>query len=98
MNKLFNKELLIYFLFILLFLLSFSLASSSKTALTLTDDDFIIGIDSAPVTIIEYASLSCSHCAEFHINTLPELIKEYVDKGKVKIVFRDFPFNYPSLL
>ena len=52
MNKLFNKELLIYFLFILLFLLSFSLASSSKTALTLTDDDFIIGIDSAPVTII----------------------------------------------
>ena len=98
MNKLFNKELLIYFLFILLFLLSFSLASSSKTALTLTDDDFIIGIDSAPVTIIEYASLSCSHCAEFHINTLPELIKEYVDKGKVKIEFRDFPFNYPALL
>ena len=46
----------------------------------------------------KYASLSCSHCADFHINTLPKLIEEYVDTGKVKIVFRDFPFNYPALL
>ena len=42
--------------------------------------------------------MSCSHCANFHIETLPQLIDEYVDTGKIKIVFRDFPFNYPALL
>ena len=63
-----------------------------------TKDDFVVGDKNAPVTIIEYASLSCSHCANFHNNTLNDLIKEYVDTGKARIVFRDFPFNYPALL
>ena len=80
----------------LFLILSFS--AYSESVLNITEDDFVIGNDNAPVTIIEYASLSCSHCADFHINTLPGLIEEYVDKGKVKIVFRDFPFNYPALL
>ena len=35
-----------------------------------------------PITVIEYASLSCSHCANFHQNTLPQIIEEYVDTGK----------------
>ena len=52
----------------------------------------------APITIIEYASLSCSHCADFHVNKLPKLIEEFVDTGKAKIVFRDFPFNWPALV
>ena len=51
----------------------------------------------APVTIIEYASMSCSHCADFHNNTLDDLKSEYIDTGKVRFVFRDFPFNYPAL-
>ena len=42
--------------------------------------------------------MSCSHCANFHNNTLPDLKKEYIDTGKVKYVFRDFPYNYPALL
>ena len=68
------------------------------TVLEVTEDDFVIGNENAPVTIIEYASLSCSHCANFHNNTLEILKQEYVDTGKVRFVFRDFPFNYPALL
>ncbi len=80
------------------FFLVFSFLAFAESVLDITEDDFIIGDENAPITIIEYASLSCSHCADFHINTLPDLIKEYVDTGKAKIVFRDFPFNYPALL
>ena len=59
--------------------------------------DFYIGDIDAPITIIEYASMSCSHCADFHNDTLEDLKSEYIDTGKVKFVFRDFPFNYPAL-
>jgi protein-disulfide isomerase len=71
---------------------------SAITVLEVTEDDFVIGDKNAPITIIEYASLSCSHCANFHNDTLGDLKKEYVDTGKVRMVFRDFPFNYPALL
>lgn len=53
----------------------------------------VLGKADAPVTLIEYAALTCSHCAEFHTMVLPELKKNYIDTGKVKLVFRDFPFN-----
>ncbi|MDC0057216.1 DsbA family protein [Alphaproteobacteria bacterium] len=81
-----------------LFIVFFVLPISANTVLEITEDDFVIGDKNAPITIIEYASLSCGHCADFHSNTLGDLIKEYVDTGKVKIVFRNFPFNYPALL
>ena len=89
-------QLLISFLLIF-FVTSFALSNESSV-LNLTENDFIIGNDNAPITIIEYASMSCSHCANFHNNTLPDLKKEYIDTGKVKYVFRDFPYNYPALL
>ena len=89
-------QLLISFLLIF-FGTSFALSNESSV-LNLTEDDFIIGNDNAPITIIEYASMSCNHCANFHNNTLPDLKKEYIDTGKVKFVFRDFPYNYPALL
>ena len=89
-------QLLISFLLIF-FGTSFALSNESSV-LNLTEDDFIIGNNNAPITIIEYASMSCSHCANFHNNTLPDLKKEYIDTGKVKYVFRDFPYNYPALL
>ena len=89
-------RLLISFLLIF-FGTSFALSNESSV-LNLTEDDFIIGNGNAPITIIEYASMSCSHCANFHNNTLPDLKKEYIDTGKVKYVFRDFHYNYPALL
>lgn len=55
--------------------------------------DMTLGDKSAPVTIYEYASLTCSHCAEFAKDTFPEVKKNYIDAGKVYYVFRDFPFD-----
>ncbi len=72
--------------------------ANEPSALDISVDDFMIGDKNAPITIIEYASMSCSHCANFHTNTLPELKKEYIDTGKVRMIFRDYPFNYPALL
>ena len=55
--------------------------------------DRVLGNPDAPVTIIEYASLGCPHCREFHDGTLPEIKKTYIDTGKVKLIFRDFPLG-----
>ena len=90
----------IIFLFIISNLLVFFILKPAYTAsiLEINENDLIIGDINAPITIIEYASLSCIHCKDFHVNTLPQIIKEYVDTKKVKIVFRDFPLNYPALM
>ena len=94
MNKIIEK----FFINIIFLLISSIAYSDEKSALFLSENDFVIGDENAPITIIEYASMSCSHCADFHVNTLPQLKDEYIDTGKVKFVFRDFPFNYPALL
>lgn len=60
-------------------------------------DDLVLGKTDAPVTIIEYASLTCPHCADFHNKTLPQVKKDYIDTGKVKLVYRDYPLNRPAL-
>lgn len=60
-------------------------------------DDMVLGSPDAKVTIIEYASLTCPHCARFHKETLPKIKAEFVDTGKVKLVYRDFPFDEASL-
>ena len=52
-----------------------------------------MGKDDAPVTIIEYASMTCPHCAHFHETTYPELKKRYIDTGKVRFIFREFPLD-----
>ena len=83
---------------IVLFIVFFILPISATTVLDITEDDLVIGDKNAPITIIEYASLSCSHCANFHKNTLPDIKKEYVDTGKVRFVFRNFPYDPPSLI
>jgi len=53
--------------------------------------DHILGNANAPVTVIEYASLTCPHCAHFHETVYPTLKTKYIDTGKVKFVFREFP-------
>lgn len=55
--------------------------------------DMVIGDVKAPVTVIEYASMTCSHCAHFHETTFPELKKRYIDTGKVRFIFREFPLD-----
>lgn len=62
-----------------------------------SDDDFAIGRADAPVTIIEYASLTCPHCARFHIDTVAAIKKDYIDTGKVRLVYRDFPLDHVAL-
>ena len=55
-----------------------------------------IGDANAPVTIVEYADLTCGACANFHNNVLPTLKEKYIDTGKVRLVFREFPLNERS--
>jgi protein-disulfide isomerase len=52
-----------------------------------------LGAADAPVVIVEYASLTCPHCAHFHETTFPELKKRYIDTGKVRFIFREFPLD-----
>ncbi len=47
----------------------------------------------APVTMIEYASMTCTHCAHFHETTYPTLLKDYIDTGKVRFILREFPLD-----
>jgi len=56
-----------------------------------TADDMVLGQASAPVTLIEYASTTCPHCAEFHAAVWPQLKANYIDTGKVRFIFREFP-------
>jgi protein-disulfide isomerase len=55
--------------------------------------DKALGDANAPVTIIEYASMTCSHCAHFANTTFPELKKKYIDTGKVRYILREFPLD-----
>ncbi len=57
----------------------------------------VLGKDSARVRVDEYSSLTCSHCADFFLDTLPEIQKRYIDTGKVKFVIHDFPLDGVSL-
>jgi protein-disulfide isomerase len=52
-----------------------------------------MGDEKAPVTIIEYASMTCPHCSHFHETTYPEMKKKYIDTGKVRFIFREFPLD-----
>jgi protein-disulfide isomerase len=55
--------------------------------------DRMMGADNAPVTIVEYASMTCPHCANFAVNVLPKIKERYIDTGKVRFIFREFPLD-----
>ena len=63
----------------------------------ITDFDKVLGDSGAPVTIVEYASFTCPHCANFHNQTMPLLKERFIETGQVRFVFRDFPLNEPAL-
>lgn len=66
---------------------------SRAEELKLFPDDRVLGDSDAPVTIIEYSSLTCSHCAAFHQDTLPQIKETWIDEGKAKLVYRHFPLD-----
>ncbi len=66
-------------------------AGAALAADAVTYKEFVEGSPKAKVTVVEYASLTCPHCARFFLNSYPLLKKEYVDTGKVKFIYRDFP-------
>jgi protein-disulfide isomerase len=83
-------------------LLALALAASAGAANAAAPDplslptplpDIVEGSPAAKVTIVEYASVTCSHCADFHEETWPSLKKRYVDTGKVKFILREFPLD-----
>jgi len=55
--------------------------------------DMVHGAQNAPVTMIEYASMTCPHCAAFQAQVVPQLTKDYIDTGKVKLIFREYPLD-----
>lgn len=59
--------------------------------------EIVLGKADAQVTIIEYASMTCGHCAAFHNNVLPKLKAKYIDTGKARLIFRDFPLDNVAL-
>ena len=60
-------------------------------------DDVVLGKADAKITVFEYASLTCPHCADFETKTFPKVQKDWIDTGKVRWVFRDFPFDPVAL-
>ena len=58
------------------------------------DDDPVMGSEDAPVTIVEFSDFQCPFCARFFSQTLPLIEKDYIDSGKVKLVYRDFPLSF----
>ncbi|MGE3304184.1 MAG: DsbA family protein [Hyphomonadaceae bacterium] len=63
----------------------------------ISPDDRILGSADAPITIIEYASLTCPHCAAFATQTLPQVKSAYIDQGLARLVYRDFPLDRVAL-
>ena len=59
--------------------------------------DMTLGSKDAPVTIIEYASMTCPHCAAFEKEVFPQIKSAYIDTGKVKFIFREFPLDQVAL-
>lgn len=71
-------------------------STSIESVLSVRDDDFVAGDENAPVLMIEYASLSCPHCAKFSTEIYPSIKAKYIDTGKLRFVYRDFPHNAPA--
>ena len=62
-----------------------------------TNEEIFLGNKDAKVTIIEYASMTCIHCANFHKNIYPKIKENYIDTNKIKFIYRDFPLDKQAL-
>ena len=93
MNKIFSRINFKFLIPILIINVLIAVSSRSEDS----SGPIFIGEENAPVEIKIYSSLSCPHCANFHINALPKIKKKYVNTGKVKIIFIDFPLDLAAL-
>lgn len=75
-----------------------ALPTRAADAPTVQANDHVLGNKNAPNTIFEYASLTCPHCAAFASDTLPKLQKDWIDTGKAKLVYRDFPLDRSAVV
>ncbi len=82
---------------VLVLLAAFALPAFAGGHLRERAGDRGLGRSDAPIVMIEYLSLDCPYCAAFHRDVFPELKAEYIDTGKVRIVFRDFPLSWAAL-
>jgi protein-disulfide isomerase len=71
--------------------------ADKATLLSAQPTDHVLGDPKAPITLIEYASFTCPHCAHFSVAVLPEVKQKWIDSGKVKLVYRDFPLDQTAL-
>ncbi|EKV32590.1 Periplasmic thiol disulfide interchange protein DsbA [Caenispirillum salinarum AK4] len=83
----------IAFLFAAFILVLAGPAAAQSDLATKEYQERVMGDPDAPVTILEYSSLTCGHCANFHADVLPEVKEKYIETGKAKLVFRDFPLD-----
>lgn len=72
-------------------------AQNAASLLAPTPQDRILGKADASITIVEYASLTCPHCAHFEKDVLPKLKEKWIDTGKAKLILRDFPLDEPAM-
>jgi protein-disulfide isomerase len=80
--------------------LALSLAVAALPSIGLAQtrvQEMTMGDANAPVTLVEYAMLTCPHCAAFHAEVFPQIKANFIDTGKVRLVFREVYFNKPSL-
>ncbi|MEG3618839.1 DsbA family protein [Magnetovibrio sp. PR-2] len=87
----------VFFMFGVVVTLPGSAVAAEQVTLEKALAEMSMGDPNAPVVLNEYSSLTCGHCANFHANSLPELKKKYVETGKVRIVFHDFPLDNLSV-
>jgi protein-disulfide isomerase len=70
---------------------------TAAAGMAISEQDRVLGKPDAPITIIEYASLTCPHCAHFAGAVLPKLKEKWIDSGKAKLILRDFPLDEAAL-
>lgn len=70
---------------------------SLQDQVPIRDTDFVLGSDTAPITLFKYGSLTCPHCAAFHMNTARALKERHIEEGLLRYVHRHFPLNQPAM-
>lgn len=91
-------NLIVRSLICLCFILNFAHAAKKEEKPVKPLPEMCMGNPDAPVTVIDYSSLTCGHCAEFHKDVLPLIEENYVKTGKVRLIFRDFPGDKISVV